>query len=148
MTKQDYCREITVELPAKEVFNRINRVDAWWSKSFTGDAKTKGGAFGVRWGETFVDFKIEEMIPDRKIIWRVVDSNIHWLKDKKEWDNTRVQFDLLTHNGVTTVTMTHHGLTPEVECFEECEKGWDFFVGKSLRRYLVEGKGRPDREEI
>ena len=39
--------------------------------------------------------------------------------------------------------MTHVGLTPDKECYEDCNKGWSFYVGESLRKLITEGKGLP-----
>jgi hypothetical protein len=39
--------------------------------------------------------------------------------------------------------MTHIGLVPGVECYEDCKKGWNFYVGESLFRWMTEGKGLP-----
>jgi hypothetical protein len=44
----------------------------------------------------------------------------------------------------TELTFTHIGLTPQVECFDQCEKGWDYFIGESLYKLITEGAGLPD----
>jgi hypothetical protein len=51
------------------------------------------------------------------------------LKNKTEWKDTRVIWDLAMANGTTKVTMTHAGLTPAVECFKDCQAEWNFYVG-------------------
>ena len=40
--------------------------------------------------------------------------------------------------------MKHVGLIPEIECYESCEKGWNFFTGDSLLKLINEGKGMPE----
>lgn len=45
---------------------------------------------------------------------------------------------------MTTVAMTHRGLVPGIECCDRCKKGWDFFVQKSLFKFLTEGQGLPE----
>jgi len=42
------------------------------------------------------------------------------------------------------VRMTHEGLKPQVECYESCEKGWNFFVTDSLLKLMTTGAGLPD----
>jgi hypothetical protein len=42
--------------------------------------------------------------------------------------------------------MTHAGLVPGVECYGNCEKGWDFYVGESLLRLLTENTGLADQQ--
>ena len=43
----------------------------------------------------------------------------------------------------TTVTMTHAGLVPGIECYENCQKGWDFYLRESLQKLLRENEGVP-----
>lgn len=42
---------------------------------------------------------------------------------------------------------THVGLAPQVECFAQCEKSWDYFIGTSLRDLMTGGMGKPDTTE-
>jgi len=63
---QDYHSNITANITAKEAFDKISRVPEWWTKNFKGKTQMPGDAFTVRFGETFVDFKIAEVIPDKK----------------------------------------------------------------------------------
>ena len=144
MTGQDYSASITANITAQEATERINRVADWWTTSFTGGSGKVGDAFTVRFGDTFVDFVVVELVPARKIVWRVTDCNLHFIEDKKEWKDTRVTLDISSDGGVTTVTMTHDGLAPGVECHENCERGWNFYVKESLQKLLRENHGLPD----
>lgn len=74
MKKQDYNATITVNSTAKEAFKKIAQVGGWWAKDFTGKAEKLNDTFTIRFGDTFVDFKITEVIPDTKIVWCVADS--------------------------------------------------------------------------
>lgn len=143
MATQDYTCSIQGSVPAKEAYDKIARVSEWWAKNFEGNAQKLGDTFTVRFGETFVDFKISEAVPDRRIVWQVANCNLHWLKDKTEWNGTSVAWDLSPSNGTTTVTLTHHGLTPEVECYGVCENGWNGHVQNSFLQFLIGGKGVP-----
>ena len=78
-------------------------------------------------------------------MWQVTDCNLDRLHDKKEWNGTTVVWDISSDDGGTTrVHMTHVGLVPGVECYDECKRGWDFCVGKSLQKLLAEGTGLPN----
>ena len=77
------------------------------------------------------------------MVWRVTNCYLPWLKDKTEWNNTNVVFEVAASQSDTTVTMTHEGLTPEVECFEACEQGWNKHFGQSLKQFLTDGSGLP-----
>lgn len=145
MQNQNYHNSITVSVTSKEAFEKINNVSEWWSQSFKGKAQKTGDTFSVSFGDTFVDFKIDEVIPDKKIIWHVTDCNLHWIENKKEWKDTKIVWEVSSENGKTKIDMTHIGLVPEVECYNDCKKGWNFYVEKSLFKFVTENKGLPDQ---
>jgi hypothetical protein len=64
--------------------------------------------------------------------------------DKKEWKGTMVEFEIRQVIDQVEIRMTHRGLVPGIECFDRCEKGWDFFIKQSLVQLLNTGKGLPD----
>ena len=144
MTNKDYACTLITPAPASEAFGKIARVSEWWGADFRGRAEVLGDRFTVRFGETFVDFKIVEAEPDERIVWEVTDCHLHWLKDKKEWTGTTVAWDLTSDEGKTIVTMTHHGLVPGTECFESCKPGWDGYLKNSLTTFFATGVGLPD----
>ena len=144
MKTQDYTCSIQSSVSAKEAYDKIGCVSEWWAKDFKGNARNLGDTFTVRFGETFVDFKISEAVPDSKIVWQVANCYLHWLKDKTEWNGTSAAWEISSSRGITTVTFTHHGLTPDVECFGACEKGWNGHIQKSLLNLLNVGKGFPE----
>jgi len=41
----------------------------------------------------------------------------------------------------TEVRFTHRGLTPGLECYDQCSNAWSFLVGTSLRRLITTGQG-------
>ncbi|HVW59578.1 MAG TPA: SRPBCC domain-containing protein [Puia sp.] len=141
---KDYHCSITAGVSAKEAFEKIARVGDWWAVDFKGSAKRTGDAFTVTFGETFVDFTISEAIADKKIIWQVTDCNLHWIDNKKEWNGTKIIWEVSSRNGSTQVDMTHVGLVPGVECYEMCKPGWDHHIKDSLLELITTGKGLPE----
>ncbi|MBC7451096.1 MAG: SRPBCC domain-containing protein, partial [Cytophagales bacterium] len=87
--------------------------------------------------------KLIEVIPDKKVVWLVTDSNLNFIKEKDEWTNTTVHFEISKQDTNTQINFTHVGLVPEVECYTDCTKGWDYFIKGSLFKLLTEGKGTP-----
>jgi len=144
MEKKNFRRTMTVEAPPREVMKRISQVNRWWAKNFTGKAVKPDDEFSVRFGDTFVDFKISEFIPDKKVVWTVTDCNLHWIKAKKEWKGTEVVFEISETDNATRIRFTHIGLVPGVECYEDCEAGWTGHLKKSLVKLINEGKGMPE----
>lgn len=144
MTSIDYHIAFTVNNFPEEVYSAICRVPEWWSKNVEGNTDQLQDEFTILFGETFVRFRITEMIPDRKITWLVTDCYLHFLKDKTEWTDTQVEFEISVTPDGTKMEMTHAGLEPGIECYENCKAGWDFYAGKSLLKLITEKKGQPD----
>ena len=141
LTEQSYHSCIVVNESAMEAYDKISRVNEWWAANFEGSAKNSGDVFTVRFGETYVTFKLTEAIPGKKVTWLVTDSYLPWQNDKTEWTDTKIVFEISTENNATKIDMTHLGLTPEVECFENCQAGWNHYIQKSLFKFMEEGRG-------
>ena len=141
---KDYQVSITAPITPAEALDKISRVNEWWAKNFEGSAKKLHDIFVVRFGETFVQFKITDMIADKKIVWAVQDCYLHWLSNKTEWNHTSVIWEIDGKKNITEIGMTHIVLKPGVECFNDCEKGWYQHVKGSLYRLLTEGRGNPE----
>ena len=144
MTAEDYHSAIIATVTAEEAFESINHVWKWWATNFEGSSEKLNDVFTVRFGETFVTFKVVESVPSKKIVWLVTDCYLHWLKDKKEWKNTQLDWEISSKGDVTRIDFTHVGLVPEIECYNDCKKGWDFYSKESLKNLLTEGKGMPE----
>ena len=67
--------------------------------------------------------KLIEVIPDKKMVWLVTDSKLNWLeKDKNEWTNSRMIFDITTEDDKTILHFTHEGLVPGKECYKSVSR--------------------------
>ena len=93
MQRQDYTSGIKVDVSPEEAYESITNVSGWWSKDFEGKSEHTGDVFTVRFGETSITIKVVEMVPGKKIIWHVIDCYKHWLKDKKEWKDTKITWE-------------------------------------------------------
>lgn len=144
MRTEDYHSVITARISAEKAFQNINHVWEWWTTDFEGSSQNLNDLFTVRFGETFVTFKVVESIPSKKIAWLVTDCYLHWLKDKKEWKNTQLDWKISSKGDATRIDFTHVGLVPEIECYNDCKKGWNFYSKESLKSLLTEGKGMPE----
>jgi hypothetical protein len=144
MNELNYNCHIGANVTAKEAFDAICRVSEWWATDISGSSLKADDVFTVRFSETSVTFKIIELVPNKKIVWLVTDCYLHWIKDKKEWKGTRINWEISAAKGSTLVSFTHIGLVPALECYNDCKEGWDFQVGKSLFKFLTAQKGMPD----
>jgi hypothetical protein len=142
--EQNYHTTITVDVTVHEAFESINSVSQWWTADLEGSSQKFNDEFTVRFGDVHVSRqKLVEVIPDKKIVWLVTDSKLNFIKDKQEWNNTKISFELSAHDNKTQVLFTHTGLVPEIECYKSCTKGWDYYIKGSLFKLLTEGKGTP-----
>ena len=144
MENQDHTVSIVVDATAEEAFNSINSVSQWWTENLEGSSQELNDEFIVRFGDVhFSKQKLVEVTPGKKIVWLVTDSQLNFLKDKQEWTNTRISFEITKQDNKTLINFTHFGLVPQVECYHSCVKGWDHYLNGSLFKLLTEGKGTP-----
>lgn len=144
MGNKNFHTTIKVNASAAEAMKKIAQVNLWWAKKFTGKAEKLHDKFSVHFGETFVDFQISEFIPDKKFVWKVTDCNLDWINNKKEWNGTEVVFEISEMKDSTQINFTHVGLVPGVECYDDCEVGWNGHITNSLVKFINEGKGMPE----
>ena len=143
MEQQNYQCSIAADFTPGEAYEAISRVTGWWAKDVEGSAEKLNGVFTVHFGDTFVNFKVSENIPNQKIAWQVTNCHLPWLKDKTEWNGTTVVFEISPSGNQTQITMTHIGLVPGIECYEGCESGWNKYFKGSLFKLLTEKVGAP-----
>jgi len=144
MEQQNYHCTITVPVTPAEALEKISRVGEWWAVNFKGNANDLQSRFTVHFARTTWSLmEIAEVDPGRRIVWKVVDCFLPIFKDPYLWKDNRITWDLAKDGARTQITMTHVGLVPGVECYEDCRKGWNFYVGESLFKLLTEGKGLP-----
>jgi hypothetical protein len=142
MEKNDFTSSISAKISASEATKKISNIPGWWGISFTGSAEKQNDQFIVKMGgDSFFNFIVEELIPAKRIVWLITDCNMPWYSDKKEWANTMLIFDLTENDGVTDLKFTHEGLTPNVECWKDCEPGWIHWIKTSLFSYFTTGEG-------
>jgi len=132
---------ITVNITPKEAFEGICKVQQWWGH-IEGKTEQQNDVFTYRPNDTWVNFKITEC-NFNKIVWHVTGSYLHFQNNKREWTGTDVVFEIVDIGNSTQINFTHIGLVPEVECYENCVKGWAHYFTVSLFQLLTTGKGQP-----
>ena len=145
MKAQDYHISITVDATPAEAFMSVNNVTEWWTENLEGSSQNLNDEFTVRFGDVhYSRQKLVEFIPNKKVVWLVTDSKLNFIKDKQEWTNTKIVFELSARDGKTKIDFIHFGLLPEVECYDACSNAWSQYIQGSLLNLITTGKGVPD----
>lgn len=142
---KDYQFSLVIKNEIENVFQALTtEIPHWWSKNFSGKSNGIGESFTVRFGTTYKTFKVMELIPNKSVVWECTDTLIDLpeLPNNTEWKGTKVVWDLYQQAEGTKIMWTHLGLTPQVVCYEICERGWQSFL-QSLKAFVETGQGRP-----
>ncbi len=140
--EKDFTTTILVDKSPSVVFDAINDVRGWWQGVIEGHAENVDDEFTYRMEPFhFSKQKIVEMEPNKKVVWKVTDSNLTFVKKSDEWTGTTIEFDIQPEGNKTRLTFTHHGLVPSVECYGGCSGGWAKLIEKSLDNFINTGKG-------
>lgn len=142
----DYKKTMRFQATETIIYKALtNSITKWWTEIFEGVSNKQGQQFTIRFGaNVFKTMMVEELISNKKVVWNVVDSliDIPELKNKTEWINTKIIWELTANGKETVLSLTHIGLTPEIECYTICESGWQNFTN-SLATFINTGIGMP-----
>lgn len=145
MSKNSYATAFSVEQSPEEVFAAINDVRGWWSGQIEGGTSNPGDEFTYRYKDVhYSKQKLVEVVPSRRVVWQILDAWLSFTEDKREWNGTRVIFEISAEGGKTEVRFTHEGLVPQLECFDKCTNAWSFYINGSLRNFITTGQGHPN----
>jgi Activator of Hsp90 ATPase homolog 1-like protein len=148
--EQNYTTTISVNRTPKEVFDAVNNVRGWWSGNIEGRTDKLGDVFTYRYEDIhYSKQKITEFVPNKKVVWHVLDSQLKFVKVKTEWNGTDVMFEITKkkNGGETELRFTHIGLAPAFECYDACSDAWGGYIKDSLRSLITKGKGQPNKKE-
>jgi len=130
----NYTYSFTTSRSPQQVFDLLLNVEKWWSgiydETITGKSQKINDefSFSAGGGMHFSKQKLVQLIPNKKIGWQVTESNLSFLHNAKEWENTKLVFVILEKENETQVTFTHEGLEPEIECYDECSNAWTQYL--------------------
>lgn len=148
MTTTDFTTTIVVDQTATEVFNAITNVRGWWSEEIEGGTSRLNDEFEYHYQDVHRSkMKISELIPNRKVVWQVLDNYFSFTRDKNEWKDNTIIFEISEKDGKTQLRFTQEGLVPEYECFDICQNAWSTYIQKSLYSLITTGKGQPNGKD-
>ncbi len=126
----------------EEVYSALTTVEGlsgWWATDTDGKTDV-GGVLQFRFGPGGFDMRILELVPDRRVLWEVVDG-------PAEWIGTTVAWELKQEDEFTIVLFEHKGWAEPVEFMAHCSTKWAVFL-LSLKQLLETGTGAPDPHDV
>ncbi|MCV9928854.1 SRPBCC domain-containing protein [Flavobacterium sp. LS1R49] len=148
MDNQDFTTIILVDQNPKEVFDAINNVRGWWSEEIEGDTNKLGDVFTYHYKDVHIcKAKLIEVVPNKRVVWDVLENYFSFTEDKSEWIGTQVIFEIHTKGNKTEIRFTHHGLVPDYECYDICFNAWTNYINSSLYNLITTGKGTPNPKD-
>ena len=146
MKNKNFTTTLLVDQTPKEVFDSIRNVRGWWSGYYSeeikGDTEKLNDEFSFRAGDGvhYSKQKLVEVIPNKKVVWLITESDLSFLEKKDEWTGTKVIFDISTKDNKTQLVFTHGGLNPGIECYNACAPAWSQYLQNKLLPLIINSK--------
>jgi hypothetical protein len=140
MKKENFTYSFKSSKTPKEIFELLLNIEQWWSGLYGESIKGKSQhvndefSFKAGGGMHYSKQKLVDLIPTKRIVWLVTDSELSFLSDTGEWNNTKICFDILPQENKTMVTFTHKGLMPQMECYTNCSDAWTNYLEKLKKK--------------
>jgi len=114
-------------------------MQGWWTTDVECDADKRQATFRFarKASEAMaVTFQLESADERGVVMTCIRDTN------NPDWKGTTLAFKLAADAGKTRVELSHAGYPAKNELYDQCVKGWAFFLG-SLQKYVETGAGEP-----
>jgi len=148
MEKKDFTSSILVDQTPAAAFKAVKNFRAWWSEEIEGKTDQLNETFFYHYKDVHLSkIKLIELIPDKKLVYQVVENEFNFVKDKTEWVGTKLIFEITLEGNKTKIVFTHEGLVPTYECYNVCHDAWSGYIQGSLRSLITTGKGKPNGKE-
>lgn len=148
MGNKSFTTSIAVDNTPKEVFDAVNNVRGWWSEDVKGNTNMLNEEFSYHYEDIHrARIKVIELVPQEKVVWHVLDNYFNFTKDKTEWTDTKIVFEITREGKKTRLNFTHLGLVPSYECYTICKDAWTNYIQDSLYKLITTGKGEQITEE-
>jgi uncharacterized protein YndB with AHSA1/START domain len=112
----------------------------WWTKDTQWDGKV-GSVISFRFGDRgFIDVKVLELDPAKRVLWQVVDGPADWI-------GTKISFDLVQEDDFVLVFFKHQGWKEPNEFMHHCSTKWALFL-MSAKSLVETGAGAPYPNDV
>lgn len=141
MTDQhSFTTQFAITQRPQTVFEAICNPRSWWSGEISGSSHRLGDIFTYRYKDLhFSRQQVAELVPFQRVAWKVLEADLAFVADRREWTGTTITFDIAERAGQTELVFSHLGLVPQVECFDTCVDAWTALIQGSLREVIETG---------
>jgi uncharacterized protein YndB with AHSA1/START domain len=123
------------------LFTSAAGVSRWWGPA-EGDGAV-GGTLVVSFGDNGVNaVRVLEAGPAHVLWESIAVPGTTPTGHTREWLGTTMEFDLIPAGAGTELRFRHAGLTPALECWDDCFAGWTYFMA-SIETLANTGTGTP-----
>ena len=139
---KDYNRMMLIHAaiaPAFEAIATIGGLKGWWTSRVSG-SDAPGGVIRLEFAgmDEHIDMEVVLLRPPFEGAWRIVEHS-----SLPEWAGTRLHFELRPQGeAACNLSFRHEGLSPGLDCYDDCRLGWDHFLG-SIAALAETGRGHP-----
>jgi len=150
---EDYFASIEVSATPDASFDAVaTQMDQWWTETTEGALNKVGDTVTVIFPPDFGYWTFEAKVLERGSVLEMVciDARHHVegqpIEIDREWVGTRIEWRFVRSGDKTRVSLTHHGLSPHLNCWDICQDGWNYFFMHSLCRFLNGDGASPHRD--
>ena len=138
----DYTYEMQVHVPVAQVIEAVTddtEIGRWWTAVTRSERHGDEVQLFMGGDSPAVVVTIEHAPGTGEVTWLVTDCPV-----MADWVGTKPSFSVRSNaEGTGTISFRHVGLSPALECFDQCRAGWNHFM-PSLHQFLETGVGRPN----
>jgi hypothetical protein len=138
----DYTYEMAVRVPRSQIIEALTDdsvICQWWTAVNRSERAGDEVRLFMGGDEPAVVVSIEHAPGTGEVTWTVTDCPV-----MADWVGTRPSFSVQeSADGTCAIAFRHVGLSPALECFDQCRSGWNHFM-PSLHQFLETGVGRPN----
>src|SRR5688572_22606700 len=119
-----------------EALTTKDGIKGWWTNDVDCDAEKREATFRFdkNGGEVASTFRLDTA-DDGCVVMTCTAASHGWL-------HTTLVFRMQAQGNKTRVALVHAGYAAKDELYENCTKGWAYFL-ESLKQYAETGKGTP-----
>jgi uncharacterized protein YndB with AHSA1/START domain len=138
----DYTYGMQVHVPLAQIIEALTDdtvISSWWTAVTRSERHGDEVQLFMGGDGPAVVVTVDHDPGTNEVTWLVTDCPV-----MADWVGTKPSFAVRpSDDGTCTIEFRHIGLSPALECFDQCQAGWNHFM-PSLHQFLETGVGRPN----